>query len=75
MKKTVPKRVKLLEVISEDMRKTGIFLIGAGWLGVMVDNDKITDWAGTILIVTGIIIWIVALYFVQLITPNEGTEE
>ena len=74
MKKIVKQRTGLFEAISEDMRKIGIFLIGAGWLGIMVDNDKMTDWAGTLLVVTGVIIWILALYFVQLIANSEETE-
>ena len=64
--KTLIERLRALyTAVSEDMRKIGIFLIGAGQLGILVDNDKMTGWAGVLVMASGILVWAFGLYLVQ----------
>ncbi|MDC9514482.1 hypothetical protein PSH47_15920 [Pseudoalteromonas sp. CST5] len=65
MKKLIENLRALFAAVSEDMRKIGIFLIGAGQLGILVDNDKMTGWAGVLVMAVGIIAWAFGLYLAQ----------
>ena len=46
---------------SEDIRKIAIVLVGAGTIGIVVDNDKVQSKEGWTLLVFGTIIWAVGL--------------
>lgn len=62
MKRYLAKYNALYVALSEDARKVGAFCIGAGWVGIFVEKDKMSSWAGVILLMTGIFLSSVGLY-------------
>ena len=53
----------LIEAISKDLRQVGIFLMGIGQLGLMINADKITGYEGLLVILVGIVFWVIGLYY------------
>ena len=55
------RRINLMS-LQEDFRKAGLVLIGAGYIGVIVGTDKISNLEGLALLLTGLLLWAAGLY-------------
>lgn len=49
------------KTMKEDIRKSGMVLVGAGYVGIIVGGDKISSLEGIVLVLTGIIAWAIGL--------------
>ncbi len=47
--------------LKEDLRKAGLILFGAGFIGLVVSNDNLSILEAAMLIVSGCIIWVIGL--------------
>jgi len=56
----IAKRVNV-RALQDDFRKAGLVLVGAGYIGVIIDSDKISSTEGFVLLFTGIILWSIGL--------------
>ena len=69
-------KLNLIEAISDDLRKIGIFLIGIGQIGLFVVNDKVTGYEGLLTMTVGILFWVIGLYYnhvsSEISSINEG---
>jgi hypothetical protein len=62
MKKHIKYKVALFDAVSEDFRKIGLYFVGAGQLGLLIDNSKISAYSGLMIISLGLLFWFNGLY-------------
>ncbi len=49
------------KIIREDLRKLGLVFVGGGFVGIVVNSDKVTIVGGTIISLLGFTIWIISV--------------
>lgn len=49
------------KAMQEDFRKAGLILVGAGYAGVIIGGDKISNLEGFLLLATGLVLWVIGI--------------